>query len=75
MQKINLNSLKYDFNYEFLNKSIYELYKKLSNDYLFLKNKKLLIVNNINYNLSAILINDSKLNKSMHVKYKKCNNT
>ncbi len=32
--------IKYDFNYEFLNKSIYELYKKLSNDYLFLKNKK-----------------------------------
>jgi len=25
--------IKYDFNYEFLNKSIYELYKKLSNDF------------------------------------------
>ena len=67
--------IKYDFNYEFLNRSIYELYKKLSNDYLFLKNKKLLIVNNINYNLGAILINDFKLNKSIHFKYKKCNNT
>ena len=42
--KNNINNLdnnlklfiKYDFNYDFLNKSIYELYKRISNDYLFI---------------------------------------
>jgi hypothetical protein len=79
--KNNINNLdnnlklfiKYDFNYDFLNKSIYELYKRISNDYIFLKQKKILIVNNINYNLGAILINNFKLNKTIYYNYEKCN--
>ena len=76
---LNKNSLfiflTFDCNFYYLRSCLYNYFSLISNNYISLKNKKLVIINNIKTNIGSFLIHNFKIEKSENNFYRRCHNS
>ena len=73
----NKNNLKffltYDSKIKFIKKVLYNNFYKFSQENIFINNKNLMLIYQINKNFGSVLIDQLKTDKKLKFSYKKCN--